>query len=447
MNELALINTVLAEHGVKAYTFPKNVDTGKPMIARTPSYTMFGIDPYAKGVKISSIRALMPELTHALKKERNGPVDLRWGENPFCLEVPHIEPKPLPLTDSVFSDLPAHTAPLGRSYEFFKPQDHYINIRMPDQAHLLLAGTNGSGKSTALRVVISALAWNNSPMNIQFVMCDLKNRGLVPFRTLPHTIFWHNDPLECAKAIQWVHDEVVRRTQLDSGAVDGLPRLVLVVEEASFLAMDGVKDVFTKWLPRIAVAGRELGVHIFLTAQKPDSGLIGGQLKSQLTVRLVGRVLDPGTSYWTTGQRNAGAEKLPGFGNFLLINGRLGAEISDTHPRRVIGYHVDTAMCREIVRRCMARWPERPASINMEQMTSSIDVALLRNYELAKQLLLENYDITTGKLRHGTKKLLIKKVLGESAVTGGSNDKVADAIVAHHARVMAENYKATTTTG
>lgn len=443
MNELALINTVLAEHGVKAYTFPRNVETGRPMIARTPSYTMYGIDKYASGVKLADVKALLPELTHAIQLQRNSAVDLRWGDHPFCLEVPHAEPKPLPLRDTVFGDLPAYTAPLGRSYEFFKPQDHYINLRMPDQAHLMIAGTNGSGKSTALRVALAALAWNNSPMHVQFVMCDPKNRGLVPFRMLPHTIYWSSDPLKSIKAIQWVHDEVVRRTTLDSAENERLPRIVLVLEEASFFALDGVKDVFDKWLPRIAVAGRELGVHIFLTAQKPDAGVIGSQLKSQLNVRLVGHLASPGESYWTTGLRTAGAEKLPGFGNFLLVNGRVGAEINDAHPRRVIGYYADTNTVREIARQISARWPERPASIDLAKVVSSIDVALLKNYELAKPVLEQYYDVTTGKLRHGSKKLLIEAMLGKGAVTGGSSDKLAENVIAWHR----QNYKTTTTTG
>lgn len=428
--EADLINRVLAGHGVKAYTYHTNVRTKRPMIAVTPAWTIYGIDRYAEGVKLSAVESLLPEIEHELKLKRDTDVSLRFGRKPFSLLVPNPEPKAIAFRMGLIDNLPAYSAPLGRSYDFFKPNDHNIDFASPDQSNLLIAGMNGSGKSTALRVLVSALAWNNSPERVQFVMCDLKNRGLVPFRSLPHTRLWTADPAESAKAVKWVYDELGRRKAMTE--TSSLPHLFLILEEMSLLALDGAKDVIANWLPHIAIAGRELGIHVILTSQKPDAGLIGSQLKSQMNVRLVGKLDSATTSYFTTGQEQAHAHKLPGFGAFLLINGRAESGQTTAEPTNVLGFWMDTAACRQLTVDCRVKWGKGMESIDLSTVRSDIDMVMLRNYELAKPVLAEHYDPATGKLKRGGKKLLIEAVFGEGAVTGGSNDKVADAIVAHH---------------
>jgi S-DNA-T family DNA segregation ATPase FtsK/SpoIIIE len=63
-------------------------------------------------------------------------------------------------------------------------------LRLPSRnvAHVLLAGTTGSGKTALARTMVASLARYNSQRQVQMVLVDPKSRGLMAFEGLPHLL-------------------------------------------------------------------------------------------------------------------------------------------------------------------------------------------------------------------------------------------------------------------
>ncbi|MEZ4717561.1 MAG: hypothetical protein R2851_15965 [Caldilineaceae bacterium] len=72
-------------------------------------------------------------------------------------------------------------------------------------------------------------------------------------------------------------------------------------------------------LTRLSQRGREAGIHLVACTQKPTSAIIGGALKANFPVRLVGAVASKEEARYATGVSDSGAEKLEGKGDFLLV--------------------------------------------------------------------------------------------------------------------------------
>jgi S-DNA-T family DNA segregation ATPase FtsK/SpoIIIE len=60
-------------------------------------------------------------------------------------------------------------------------------------------------------------------------------------------------------------------------------------------------------------------VHLVACTQKPTAQVIGGAMKANFPVRLVGAVAGRDEARYATGVSDSGAEKLEGKGDFLLV--------------------------------------------------------------------------------------------------------------------------------
>jgi DNA segregation ATPase FtsK/SpoIIIE-like protein len=123
-------------------------------------------------------------------------------------------------------------------------------------------------------------------------------------------------PAEGAARLAQVVAEMERRDQ----ARQRTPLLVVAVDELADLLQTGGKEV-EGLLTRLAQRGREAGIHLVACTQKPTAGLIGGAVKANFPVRLVGLVAGSDEARYATGVSNSGAEKLDGKGDFLLVAG------------------------------------------------------------------------------------------------------------------------------
>ena len=89
-----------------------------------------------------------------------------------------------------------------------------VDFSNPLTPHALIAGTTGSGKTNAQRLVVYDLASQNSPADVQFVLIDTRKRGIGcrPFQHLPHLLHpvITDDPT-ALRALSWAVAEVDRR--------------------------------------------------------------------------------------------------------------------------------------------------------------------------------------------------------------------------------------------
>ena len=107
-----------------------------------------------------------------------------------------------------------------------------------------------------------------------------------------------------------------------------LSRVIYIFDE--FVEMITSQDKKTvseieRILKLIATRGRSLGIHLILSSQRPDCNLLDGQIKSNLSNRICGRMPDRSASETALGKGNYDACTLIGedeLGKFVTNDGK-----------------------------------------------------------------------------------------------------------------------------
>lgn len=169
-----------------------------------------------------------------------------------------------------------------------------IAYDMSVQPHLLASGETGSGKSSLLRAILTTLILAKQPEEVQLILGDLKLSEFGVFRNLPHVqgVHFEVDALEAA--LMKVKVEMKKRgrmlEQADVPHIKDLPEpppyLIVAIDEVALLRKE--KNLIGI-IEDISSIGRSLGVLLMLSMQRPDSGVLDGRLKNNLTVRISGR--------------------------------------------------------------------------------------------------------------------------------------------------------------
>jgi S-DNA-T family DNA segregation ATPase FtsK/SpoIIIE len=231
------------------------------------------------------------------------------------VEIPRAKTEPvrlLPLC-SRLATMPAFAAVLGVEED---GTPLLVRLTAPDVAHILVVGTTGSGKTALARALLTSLAMHNRQTQIQLVLIDPKGRGFGPLAALPHVLGGvATDRQSAIERLRWVVEEMERR---DHQQVNR-PLLVVAIDELADLLQTG-GAVAEALLTRISQRGREAGIHLVACTQKPTAALIGGAIKANFPVRLVGAVASRDEARYATGLADSGAEKLEGKGDFLLVS-------------------------------------------------------------------------------------------------------------------------------
>ncbi len=331
----------------------------------TPRWVRFQVLP-AIGAKISRIKNLSEELAAALdapscRVSRRGAA--------VAVEVPRDDPQPvrlLPLFRQLTNQptnqltnqptnhppIPPVTAILGLAED---GSPLLIRLPSPDVAHILVAGTTGSGKTALLQTMILSLAMVNSPpiggggREVSLVLIDPKGCAFSLFEGLPHLARpVIRDMEETTEALQSLVRLMERRGQGDKGTrgqgdkETGHPHVVIVIDELADLLMVGGKAI--QWaLTRLTQRGREAGIHIIAATQKPTTAVLGSLVKANFPVRLVGRVTSVEDARTATGWSGTGAERLLGRGDFLAVaEGRVmrfqAARVSPAEVRETVAH-------------------------------------------------------------------------------------------------------------
>jgi S-DNA-T family DNA segregation ATPase FtsK/SpoIIIE len=308
------IEAVLAQHKVAAQV------TGGCV---SPKWIRFQVKP-AIGARMNKIRGLTEELALALGSDscrvsRQGSL--------VSVEIPRTDPRPvrlLPLFRRLEEndEIPFGTALLGLADDGVPL---LVRLPSPEVAHILIAGTTGSGKSALARTIVASLALSHRPSQIGFVLIDPKRRAFGPAGGLPHLLRpVLSDADEIEHTLAGLVELMLRRDRDGCAPVsarhNGEPRVVVVIDELVDLLMvsDGnTRDAIT----RLSQRGREAGIHIIACTQKPASQVIGGLAKANFPLRLVGRVTSPEDAKVASGYAQTGAEQLSGPGDFLAVSG------------------------------------------------------------------------------------------------------------------------------
>ena len=295
------IEQLLAQHKI-----PGRVNGGTV----TPRFVQFKLATEL-GTKVSKVSSLAEEIAMALGT-REARIYREGGE--INVEIPRDSPEPvrlLPLCKRL-TVVPPAAAVLGMDEQGFPL---LLRLTAPDVAHVLIAGTTGSGKTALARTLLTSLAMHNRQGQLQLILIDPKGRGFGPLADLPHVLNGvQNTPEAALSCLAWLVREMERR---DAEAVSE-PVLVVAVDELADLIQTGGKQV-EESLTRIAQRGREAGIHLVACTQKPTAALIGGAMKANFPVRLVGAVAGADEARYASGISDSGADKLEGKGDFILV--------------------------------------------------------------------------------------------------------------------------------
>ncbi len=292
-----------------------------------PRLIRFFLNP-APQTRYAAIKRLADDLALAMRVPN---LHVNRGEQGVVLEFANPEPSPvslLPLIQEV-DPVPLATATLGLTDDGVPL---LARLSSPDVAHVLVAGTTGSGKSVLLRTLILSLAMAHSPTELRFLCIDPKGRAFTPFKHLPH-LLRHPivDPNEALEALTSAVRTMEIRDRLNERPVtplnrddpphNAVPRIVIVVDELADLLMLGEKPM-NKALTRLVQRGREAGMHIVAATQRPSSAILGGVMRANFPLRLVGKVASTDDARVAAGRGGTDAHLLGGRGDFLAITGQ-----------------------------------------------------------------------------------------------------------------------------
>lgn len=316
----------------------------------TPRFVRFDLFP-EPGTRIQRISNLAEEL--ALSLHAPACRVFRHGGR-VQVEVPREDPGQVSFWElcSQLDQVPECSALLGLDEEAVPV---LLCLPSADVAHVLISGNTGSGKTVLARTMAASLAMYNPPRALQLVLIDPKRRGLGVLASLPHllTPLIHR-PEEAADILGRLAQEMERRDLRGQSS----PRIVVLMDELADLMMAGGRSI-EQPLTRLAQRGREAGIHLVACTQRPAASVIGGLIKSNFPVRIVGSVASAEDAKVAAGLPRTGAERLMGRGDFLVI--ARGETI------RVQGAYASPAEMRRVVAQIQARQGRNPGPVGVGQ--------------------------------------------------------------------------------
>jgi S-DNA-T family DNA segregation ATPase FtsK/SpoIIIE len=214
-----------------------------------------------------------------------------------------------------------------------------IRLPSPDVAHVLVAGTTGSGKTILLRAMVLSLSLlHPQPHELALVLIDPRGgQAFECLSTLPHL------PRSAVRKAEHARETLGSLVRLmdrrDQGAETG-PPVVVVIDELADLLM--TTNGTAEYLTRLVQRGRGAGIHVVAATQKPTAEVLGPLVKANFPARLVGKVTSATDARVATGWSGTGAERLQGRGDFIAVaEGRVmrfqGAYISPERIGDVLG--------------------------------------------------------------------------------------------------------------
>ncbi len=331
--ESAQANARILEKKLKDYGINGHVVEVRP----GPVITMYEFEP-AAGVKVSRIANLSDDLAMALSAVSIRIIAPIPGKAVVGIEVPNKVRQTVYLRDIIESDAFADsknllTLSLGKT---IAGEPFVVDLaRMP---HLLVAGSTGSGKSVSLNTMICSILFKAIPMNVRFMMIDLKMLELSFYEGIPHLLLPVMTNAKSAKtALRWLIDEMERRYQVmaEKGVRniekynqkaakeegENLPYIVVVIDELADLMMVSSKEV-EEYIARLAQMARASGIHLILATQRPSVDVLTGIIKANFPARVSFQVTSKVDSRTILDMN--GAESLLGNGDMLLMSPGLG---------------------------------------------------------------------------------------------------------------------------
>jgi len=207
-------------------------------------------------------------------------------------------------------------------------KDHFgvVEMDLNRNPHTFIAGETGSGKSNILKCLI----YQCIVKDYEVKLIDFK-RG-VSFSAFSDVVTIYSDyeriQLLLKSLIQETNDrlDLLRNNRVedikDYNRLDGcyMRRIVVFIDELAELMRSSDKEAnkaITNYLETLTRLSRAVGINLIMGLQRPDSTIINGQIKNNVSLRICGRFIDPEPSRIMLG--NDCANKITNIkGRFIL---------------------------------------------------------------------------------------------------------------------------------
>ncbi len=211
-----------------------------------------------------------------------------------------------------------------------------------EDSHTLIAGCSGSGKSVALRSILTE-AIRKSPLSVNLVLIDLKQVELIDFMDAPHTLAYVDKPEEvdgCLETIVNIMHRRFERMKAERKKKTEESHIYIVIDEFAHLTMMCKRSVIDK-IKDIALLGRAAGIHLICCTQRNTKEIVSGSLSVNLETRLALRTVCAQDSRNIIGVN--GAESLPKYGYGIFqhngYNNKIKIDlVPDSEIDRLIAY-------------------------------------------------------------------------------------------------------------
>jgi energy-coupling factor transporter ATP-binding protein EcfA2 len=272
-----------------------------PIIAG-PTFLRFPIIPGDR-VRLRAIEGLSKELQLRLRLNARPRIGTEGGRVLIDIERPDRKVVPfsairwqLPDTEPLKGSA---LVPLGIDID---GRLRMVDFARPENAHLLVAGSTGSGKSEWLRTALAGLVLTNSPATLQLLLIDPKRNA---FHRLRHSPFLYcplvfPDEQPVANVLAGLADEMDRRYHLFSENGDdsinswvertgeSMPRIFCVCDEyADLILVDRpTRQLIEQQITRLGQKARAAGIHLIIATQQPGREIIRGVLDANIPARV-----------------------------------------------------------------------------------------------------------------------------------------------------------------
>ena len=321
-----------------------------------PAFLRFPLEP-RRGVKIAKVQGTAIEVQARLKLDAPPFITLDRGQLVVDLQRPDRQVLTLPQFRDQLPQcdplLGNARVPIGVDLE---NRLHSADLAEALHAHVLVAGTTGSGKSEWLRAALSGLLLTNTPETLQLVLIDPKRQA---FSELAYSPFLRDgnslvfpDERDVTEVLDDLIEEMEKRyRRMQAAQADNLaelirrarlpvPRIVCVCDEYADLVSRGRQErkAVEERILRLGQKARASGIHLIVATQQPSREIIKGALDSNMPCRVglkMQKAIESRMLLETTG-----AEKLLGNGDLLFRD--IGS------PRRLQGLWVPPEVRAEL---------------------------------------------------------------------------------------------------
>jgi hypothetical protein len=303
------------------------IKAGAPIVG--PTFLRFPIE-LGRGVTINAVQRYVQSVQARLGLEAPPRVSLEGGRLAIDVQRPDREfvyfaqiRDQLPLLDETFGNA---RAPIGVD---LSGQMRLADFAQPENAHLLAAGTPGSGKSEWLRAAVAGLVMTNTTRTMRLALADPKRNA---FQQLSNSPFLYcdiaYDEQSVTALLERLIEEMENRYEV-MGAVkadkltdyikltgEPMPRVFFVCDEYADLMMGERKkrQAMEGMVRRLGQKARAAGIHLILATQQPSRQVTSGPILSVITAKVALR-MDAINSRIFLGE--SGAESLLGKGDLL----------------------------------------------------------------------------------------------------------------------------------